>query len=88
MMLKRSAGYCYRTVALVTFPLIKCVVRILPVLGLMSHCDITRICGVITLYNDLYNNIIELSKRCFHALHDINYLFNKMAGEFSISVDL
>ena len=51
-----------------TFPIAKCVITISPVLCLASQRDVTRLCGLISRYN----NIIELLIRCFCALHDTN----------------
>ena len=54
-----------------TFPIAKCVITVLPVLCLASQRDVTRLCGLISQYN----NITELLKRCFCALHDTDNLF-------------
>ena len=54
-----------------TFPIAKCVVIELAVLCLASQCDVTRLFSLIPWYN----NIIELLKMCFCALHDTNNLF-------------
>ena len=68
-----------------TFPIAKCVITVLPLLCLMSQRNVTRLCGLISLYN----NIIEILKGVFvHCMIQTTYLFNEMANKFSISMDL
>ena len=70
---------CWVMLPYCDFPIIKCAVTVLPVLGLTSHHDVTRLCGVITA---------QQHGVFVHCMIQSTYSFNKMASEISISVDL